>query len=266
MLHNIKIAFIGSGNVAWHLSKALENAGYPVVGIFSRTKKNAEKLASKMYNATPTDQLDFSESNANLFFICVHDDSISQVCYDLKLPENSIVVHTSGSQPIEILKSQQTIKKGVFYPLQTFTKDTFLNIDEVPFCIEAENENTEHELVKIAQKISKTVYLVSSFERQILHISAVFACNFTNHLLALSKEILDREKLEFDLLKPLIYQTFKKAFEAIDPFEVQTGPAIRKDFIMMNKHLEYLKNDILKKEIYQLISDSIIETGMKLKN
>ena len=263
MVHNIKIAMIGSGNVAWHLSQALEDTGHPVVSIYSRDKKNAGKLAGKMYNANSTDSLDFSKSKANFFIISVNDDNISQVCYDLILPENVIVAHTSGSQGLDILKSPQKINKGVFYPLQTFSKDAPVQMEEVPFCIEAEDDETENTLVKIAQKISKTVYLVNSEERKILHISAVFACNFTNHLLSIAKEILDYEKLEFDLLKPLINETIRKALSVVDPKDVQTGPAIRKDFQLMDKHLNYLKNDLLKKDIYQLLSDSIIEKGFK---
>ena len=139
----------------------------------------------------------------------------------------------------------------------TFSAGKRLDLKAVPFCIEAVDDETEQVLVDIAQEMSDTVYLLSSEERKVLHVAAVFACNFTNHLLALSKSITDNENLEFDLLKPIISETFKKALKAENPAEVQTGPAIRNDKTIINRHLDYLKDDARLLEIYEVLTESI---------
>jgi predicted short-subunit dehydrogenase-like oxidoreductase (DUF2520 family) len=250
-----KISFIGAGNVAWHLAQALEYAGHVVEEVYSRNLIHARQLAANLYNATPTDSFDFSNSKATVFIICVSDDVLAVVNEQLILPEISIAAHTSGTMPIETLSGRQDA--GVLYPLQTFSKSKKLDVQRVPFCIEAMNEMTEDVLVALAQSISHTVYLISSAERKILHTAAVFACNFTNHLLAVSKEILDREELEFDLLKPLIEETFYKALAASDPAAVQTGPAIRNDQQVIQSHLDYLAAFPEKQKIYSLLTESI---------
>ena len=258
----MKLAFIGSGNVAWHLSQGLENAGFPVVAIYSRTLKNAQKLAARMYDATATDSLDFSESEATVFFICVKDDALPEVCYHLQLPATAIVVHTSGSLPLSALQLNPPVSRGVFYPLQTFSQSRAIDISQTPLCLEAEDPATEAILVEMAQKLSKIVYLVSSQERKALHLSAVFACNFVNHLWAVAKQLLDAEHLEFDLLKPLIRETLEKALAAGDPAQVQTGPAARHDLKLIQTHLAYLQKNPAWQHLYQVLSDSILhQTG-----
>jgi predicted short-subunit dehydrogenase-like oxidoreductase (DUF2520 family) len=254
----MRLAFIGSGNVAWHLSQALENGGFPVIAIYNRTLKNAQKLALQMYDAIATNNPDLSEVRADIFIICVKDDAISDVCHQLIFPDNAIVVHTSGSQPISILQTEQLIKRGVLYPLQTFSRNREIDLKYTPFCIEAEDAETEAILVRLAQGVSEIVYAVNSEERRILHIAAVFACNFVNHLWTLAKQILDKEQLEFDLLKPLIRETLEKAMEADDPAAVQTGPAVRQDNRLMQVHLGYLHSQPDLQKIYQILSESII--------
>jgi predicted short-subunit dehydrogenase-like oxidoreductase (DUF2520 family) len=130
-------------------------------------------------------------------------------------------------------------------------------LNEVPFCIESQDEDAEQALVKLAQQLSNTVYLVNSEERKTLHVAAVFACNFTNHLLALAKEMVEEEDLEFDLLKPLIKETFRKALAAEHPALVQTGPAIRNDEITIAQHLDHLLPNKDLRNIYQVMTESI---------
>lgn len=262
MHSEVNISFIGAGNVAWHLAVAMEAAGYQVKEVYSRTIDHATALADKLYNATPTQLLDFTGSKASVFIIAVPDDKVAQITPKVVLPENAIVVHTSGSIPLEALQNHP--HTGVFYPLQTFSKHKKLNVGEVPFCIEASDEATENILVEMAQQISHTVYLVSSAERKVLHLGAVFACNFTNHLLGIARNILDREDLEFDLLKPLILETINKGLHAEHPASVQTGPAIRNDQQIIDNHLDYLSPYPAEANIYRILTESIRHTQKKV--
>jgi predicted short-subunit dehydrogenase-like oxidoreductase (DUF2520 family) len=263
-LVEIPITFIGAGNVAWHLAQALDAAGHIVQEVYSRKLESASKLASNLYNATPTQSTDFTGSKARVFIISIPDDTVESISLQLQLPPHAILVHTSGTLPLDALTAHKSI--GVFYPLQTFSKYRELEIQQVPFCIEANNEDTEEVLVNLAQSISNTVYLVSSAERKVLHIAAVFACNFTNHLLAISHQIMKKEGLEFSLLKPLIEETINKALGSQIPASVQTGPAIRKDMKTMQSHLEFLKNYPTELQIYKIISDSIDKMGFKINS
>ena len=259
----MRISMIGSGNVAWHLSIALENHHHQVCEVFSRHKTKALALTSMLYQAEAKTDLDFSESRAEIFILAVSDDAMAEVCSMLVLPENAILAHTSGSKTLDDLQGlinsfhDLPVRCAVFYPLMTFSKSKNINLKEVPFCIESEDEEAEGQLVTLAQNLSNTVYLVNSVERKVLHVAAVFACNFTNHLLALSKEITENADLEFDLLKPLIKETFVKALAANHPAEVQTGPAVRGDKTTINRHLDYLKDRGDLMEIYEILSDSI---------
>ncbi|QHT68629.1 DUF2520 domain-containing protein [Rhodocytophaga rosea] len=258
----MNITFIGAGNVAWHLAQALDSAGHTVQQVYSRRLQSAVQLADQLYNAEPTQSLDFSRSKANVFFIAVPDQAIASLVTRLQLPVHAILVHTSGTLPIELLSAFENT--GVFYPLQTFSKAKALQMQQVPFCIEASNPETEEVLVSLAQDISRTVYLVSSAERKVLHVAAVFACNFTNHLLSIAYQITLQENLEFSLLEPLIRETINKALAGENPASVQTGPAVRNDTSTMQSHLDYLSRSPAEKEIYQLISQNIQKVSREL--
>ncbi len=249
------ITFIGAGNVAWHLSQALEDAGHTLVEVYSRNLSHARELAKHLYDAQAVNSLDFSQSQAEVFIIAVPDDAVFDIAEDTIFPEKATVFHTSGTLPLATLKKFRN--RGVFYPLQTFSKSRRMDMQKVPFCLEASNDQTEELLVALAQSISKTVYLVSSEERKVLHIGAVIACNFTNHLLAVSKQIVEAQGLEFDLLKPLIEETLTKALAAEDPALVQTGPAIRGDEQTIQQHLRFLREQPLQQKIYKLLTESI---------
>ncbi|MEA5426997.1 Rossmann-like and DUF2520 domain-containing protein [Arcicella lustrica] len=259
----MKISFIGSGNVAWHLSQALENIGHSVEEVYSRNPKHTEALTKVLYNANAHDSLDFRNSNAQLFFLCVSDDAIAEVIKHLMLPLDAILIHTSGSKSLhdmdELLRvySDIPIKTGVFYPVQTFSKTFHVDFNTIPICIESENEAVENMLITLGQELSDITYAVNSEERRILHVSAVFACNFTNHLLGIAQELLEENDLEFELLKPLIKETFKKAIDAKSIFKVQTGPAVRGDQKILNQHLLFLKQQPDYQHIYRALSEGI---------
>jgi predicted short-subunit dehydrogenase-like oxidoreductase (DUF2520 family) len=252
-----KISIIGSGKVAWHLSRALEDAGHSIQEVYSRNFVNAKKLASNLYDAFPTDDLDFSESDAQIFFVVVSDDAIEEVLGNLRIPDDAVIAHTSGTKSIDVF-DLLFFKKGVFYPLQTFSKGRKIHFEEISICIEADSKETEKILSSVAKSLSKYIYYYNSEKRKVLHIAAVFACNFTNHLLALSKEILDKEEIDYEIMNALISETINKALE-YDPKEMQTGPAIRKDVKVLQEHMKYLQEDPDKKQIYKLLSESILK-------
>lgn len=254
----MNVSFIGSGNLAWHLAPALDNTDFAVREVYSRNKKNASALADKLYQAEVKTSLDFSNSPSVIFIIAASDDSIEEVAQEIILPENAILVHTSGSQPLSILGYAATQNTGVFYPLQTFSKNKKADFKEVPFFIESENPGTEKILITMAKAISKKVYKCTSSDRKALHVAAVFASNFTNHMLTIAKEILEKHKLDLDLLKPLIVETINKSL-AIGPEEAQTGPASRGDVEILDHHFEFLKRDRQLAEIYKLISQHILD-------
>jgi predicted short-subunit dehydrogenase-like oxidoreductase (DUF2520 family) len=262
----LKISIIGAGNVAWHLSQSFEQAGHIIEELWSRTPKNAKQLAAHLYDVLVQEHLDFSRSESDLFILSVSDDVMEDVVKQLVLPENSILVHTSGTKSLGELQhwlnlySRVPIQTGVFYPLQTFSKHISLDIEKVPICIEASTQTAEDILVSLAQDLSEIAYIVSSQERRVLHVAAVMACNFTNHLWALTKDFLDDHALDFAIVKPLIEETTRKAMTAIHPAQVQTGPARRKDQDTIYKHQVLMGTQPENyQKIYKILTDSIIK-------
>lgn len=260
----MEISFIGAGNLAWHLAPAFENAGHHINEVYSRQLSHARQLVSMLYDTRTHSDLNFAESPSQLFILAVPDDALESVCAQLVLPENAVLVHTSGSQPLSTLQqfldvySDVPVQTGVFYALMTFSKgQPPLDFAQIPLCLEAADKATETLLVGLGQEISTIVYLVNSEERKTLHVAAVFACNFTNHLLALAKDLTDAEQLEFGLLTPLIQETFRKALQAPHPADVQTGPARRGDQTILSSHLTYLAHQPTLETLYKVLSDSI---------
>jgi predicted short-subunit dehydrogenase-like oxidoreductase (DUF2520 family) len=260
----MNISFIGAGNVAWHLAQAFENAGHWICEIYSRTPEKARKLASQLYDSESQNHLNFSESDAELFIIAVTDSALEDVMQQIVFPENTMVVHTSGTRSLAELRNLVTIHSdvyvhtGVLYPLQSFSKNTEMDYRLIPFCIESTHEQIEAKLIKLAQTVSDHVERLDSDERFILHVAAVFANNFVNHLLTISHDLLEREQLSFELLKPIIASTVQKAIDAADPSLGQTGPARRGDDRTSNRHLSYLQSVNSEwTNIYELVTESI---------
>jgi len=251
------ITFIGSGNVASHLAPALDNIGHSVRKVYSKSRANAEKLVSKLYHSEVQTSTDFSNSTTPLFIIAIADDAIEEVTKDLTLPHNAILVHTSGTKVMKILDYAAVSHTGVFYPLQTFSKTSKINLSEVPFLIEGSDAETEKTLVKIARSLSNNVKIVNSENRKTIHLGAVFANNFINHMLTVSKGLMEKNDLPFDLLKPLIIETINKAME-MGPDLAQTGPAIRQDLQTLDLQMDMIDDDNIR-EIYKLISQNILD-------
>ncbi len=248
----MKIVFLGAGNLAQHLSKALQNAGHDIVQIYSRTLKSANELANKL-NSKATNDISRIIETADLYIVAVSDDAIQQVIDKLNITDKN-VVHTAGSIPMDILQSANNY--GVFYPLQTFSKNSVLDFTDIPVCVESNNESFKETLLDLARQISGSVWSINSEERKYLHLAAVFVCNFVNHLYSLAEELINEKELDFTILHPLIKETVNKAV-AISPKLAQTGPALRNDKKTIEKHTNLLISQPGLQKIYKIISDSI---------
>lgn len=254
------IAIIGTGNVAWHLAPALENAGHTVTEVYSRDIHRADKITGQLYVTASKDDLDFSESPAEIFILAVSDHAIPDIADSIILPEESILVHTSGTLPLGILDYSSASYTGILYPLQTFTKSRQISFQDVPFLLESDHQPTLQKLKILAKSLSPHQYIVKSQDRQALHIAAVFASNFTNHMLRLSEEIMNRQGLDFEMLKPLIVEQINKSLE-IGAKKSQTGPAVRGDINTLDVHYQFLLYKEELAEIYRRISQDIIDSN-----
>lgn len=253
----MNVSFIGSGNLAWHLAPALDNAGYVVKEVYSQNPRHAAQLTEKLYQAEVKASLDFSTSESSVFIVAVNDDSIESIAREIILPDDAVLAHTSGSVPLNDLQFAATPNIGVFYPLQTFTKNKKVDFSQTPIFIESANEETNIVLSGLAKTISNQVWRITSEERKALHVAAVFASNFTNHMLTISKEIMEQNSLEFNWLKPLIAETIQKSL-LLGPEAAQTGPAKRGDLEILEKHMAFLQTSPEISEIYKIISQHII--------
>ncbi|MBL4715392.1 MAG: DUF2520 domain-containing protein [Bacteroidia bacterium] len=252
----MKIVLIGSGNVATHLGKAFRQAGHQIIQVYSRNLENASVLAGALGSSDVDDFAEISDE-ADIYIIALKDDIISTLHERLSLA-NKVIVHTSGSVPMVTLKPISS-KYGVLYPLQTFLKDKELDIASVPFCIEGVSEDVENMLSDLAKELSENVQVVNSEQRQIVHLAAVFACNFSNHMYAIADDLLKNNGMNLDLLRPLIKVSSANLDDA-DPVDLQTGPAARGDSEIMDKHLEMLERNESYRKVYEDISNSIMKS------
>lgn len=244
----IKISVLGYGNLGRHLAANLSaQEGIQLIQVYSPSQNPEDNqevaLINDLKNLEPAD----------LYFAAVSDDAIGEL--SLNLPKDCALVHTSGTVNMAVLGNQS--KRGVFYPLQTFSKNYPVAFDQIPICLEANNPETLALLDEIARKLSKKVVHLNSQERLELHLGAVLVNNFTNHLYTLSQKHLEQKGLPFELLHPLIIETAKKGM-AIGSESAQTGPAKRNDRNTIERHLALINDDRLK-EIYNLLSNSIRE-------
>lgn len=244
----MKIVIIGSGNVAYHLAKAFTQNNIKVSQIFGRNEVELSKISSEFNIPFSTDQLE----DAEFYIIAVSDSAVENVSELIK-NENTLVAHTSGSLPMEILKGNY--RKASFYPLQTFSKTKNLEYSKIPFFIEAENQIDEKSLFELASIISENVETSDYEKRKYIHLTAVFACNFVNHLFARAKEISDSQHLDFNYFIPLIDETVEKIHH-LEPKLAQTGPAVRGDERILKLHEELITNDEHRK-IYNTMNESI---------
>jgi len=233
----ISVTIVGRGNVGTHLWKALQNAeGIKVTHIDSRHLEAIEK--------------------SDVAIIAVSDDAIGEVSSQVN---NDFVVHTSGSVSMNGLTN--TGNKGVFYPLQTFTKDNEIDFTNIPFCLESDDPMGLDILESLVKVLNGNIFHVNSDQRKRLHVAAVFVNNFTNHMYVIAHEICSQYNIPFDILEPLIIETCKK-IKSISPLDAQTGPAKRNDEETIQNHLNLLNQS--QQEIYIKLTESIQTYGKKL--
>jgi len=250
----IRVILLGSGNVAFQLAKAFKQVkNIELIQRYRRDGKNDDLFDSSIPKTKYLNDLKI----ADIYIIAISDDHITNFSEQLKFKEG-LVVHTSGSVPMNQLKC--TAHKGVFYPLQTFSKSKIIGFTSIPFCLETEFSKDMILLKTLTNSISDHVYEIDSSQREKLHIAAVFANNFSNHMFKIAKDICENNHISFDLLEPLIFNTVNQ-LKSLDPKEAQTGPAKRNDQKVIQKHLHLLKGD--QKELYALISKSIIKSYQK---
>lgn len=252
------ITFIGAGNVASHLAKAFFSKGFTISKIYSKSIDNAKILAT-IVNAQACDDLYELTDENHIYIVCVSDDAITNVLNKISI-KKPLIIHTSGSVNIDVFKSKDFANYGIFYPLQTFSKNKDVNISTVPFCIEANTKENENTLLALANILSNNVQLINSEERKKLHLAAVFACNFSNYMYTIADELLSESNLDLNLLKPLIIETANKIKDS-NPKDMQTGPAKRNDKAIIENHLQLLAKSKDYQDIYKLITENIIKNS-----
>jgi predicted short-subunit dehydrogenase-like oxidoreductase (DUF2520 family) len=233
----LKVVLIGRGRLATNLERALLQAGHDVVSINSRT-------------------LEALPQEADVFIIAVKDDALTDVISKAaKGREGQLFVHTGGSMPLSLF-TNHTRRYGVFYPMQTFSKERHVDFSDIPVFLEASDASSLSMLYMLAESISHSVYELNSDDRKFLHLAAVFGCNFSNHCYALAAQLLEQKGLPFSVMLPLIDETASKVHE-LHPLDAQTGPAVRYDEQVINKQHHLLDGQLQLQEVYDLLSQSI---------
>lgn len=256
MTKPIKIVFIGAGNVAWSLAPALDILpNVEVVQVVARSVESARTVTNRLSRAVASSSLMDIDTSADLYVIAVGDSQVGTVARQLSgINNGAIWVHTSGSVLLEVL-SPLGDNIGVFYPMQTFSKGRQVDIRKVPFFIEGMRPEVAASLECLASQVSDSVSILSGDDRMVLHAAAVFACNFTNHLLAISSDILSSRGISLEVMKTLVEESVDKAFSS-GPDNGQTGPARRGDISTINRHAELIGPPY--SELYKTLSNSII--------
>ncbi|QCK13365.1 Rossmann-like and DUF2520 domain-containing protein [Mangrovivirga cuniculi] len=254
---HFNICLVGTGNVSQALSSILEEKGHTVSAVYSRQYERAANITRSLYEAEPVTDPDFRAFDPDIVIIAVKDDVIEEVSQSIVVPDDTIVIHTSGVKSFEELRPHSNI--GVFYPLQTFLRKNPPDWQNTPFLVESDDPQIVKALLSLGKNIGRSAEEMSSEKRAKLHVAAVFASNFTNHMVRVSKELAQKGKLNFDLLEPLIRQTIENSL-SFGPEKAQTGPAKRGDLQTLDKHLESLDFDEGIAEIYKVISQHILDT------
>ncbi|MDM8159421.1 DUF2520 domain-containing protein [Labilibaculum sp. K2S] len=248
-----KVVMIGAGNLATQLSLALHENGIDILQVYSKTVESAKALAGKL-DCSFTISVKKIEKNADLYIFAVSDKALQPILDKWSVPIGNSV-HTAGSIPVDIFENY-TENYGVFYPLQTFSKERKVDFSNIPICIESNSLELRTDLIELAAKISNSVHLINSEQRKQLHLAAVFTCNFTNHMYCIGQKLLQEKDVDFELLKPLIAETAQKVLQ-LDPMSAQTGPAVRFDEEIMSSHEKALKNTPVFQKLYRFVSESI---------
>lgn len=251
----MKVTFIGAGNLATNFAVALHTAGHDVAQVFSRTEDSASALACRV-GAVPVNSLADLDGDSDIYIISVSDKAVEDVASQaVNGREDSLFVHTAGSIPMDVIPAQ---RRGVLYPMQSFSKQRLVDFSSIPVFIESSESNDLALLRQLAESVSGSVSELSSADRVYLHLAAVFCCNFANHCYALGEEILNQHGVPLSAMFPLIDEVAKKV-HTVSPKAAQTGPASRHDWNVVNKHLSMLADNPRLQSVYQLMSKSIAD-------
>lgn len=251
----MNIVMIGAGNLATNLANALHHAGHTIEQVYSRTEESACMLA-QCFNCAYTNNIKGVVMSSDLYICSLADSALEQVANQLQEDRpGQLFVHTAGSMSIDTLKSA---RRGVFYPMQTFSKFRLVEFTDIPIFIEASESADINMLHQLASQLSHNVYELSSEDRQYLHLAAVFACNFSNHCYRLSEKLLRKHGIPFNVMLPLIDEASKKV-HLVSPKDAQTGPAKRNDMNVIAKHIDMLSDEPEFQQMYELITKSIID-------
>lgn len=246
------ISIIGSGNTGHFFATNLANHGFNVLQIISRNEQTGQILANQV-DAKYENKF-VIDSASQLVLLCVPDDQISHCVSKLQITNSTIVCHCAGSVDLQVLNTFDNY--GVIYPLQSLSKVKNIKEIEVPFLLESNKSEVLDTLQILIESIGYNVQLANSKERLNYHLAAVFANNFTNAMFIAVEKLANEHQLDFNLLKPLIKRTVEK-IEWMKPTEAQTGPAVRNDFLTINKHLGLLKDNPELLEVYKTITQFI---------
>jgi predicted short-subunit dehydrogenase-like oxidoreductase (DUF2520 family) len=249
----MRIVLIGTGNLATRLGLALHAREVEIIQVFGRSESRGIYL-SKQLGCSFTSLKQEIQTVADLYILAVTEEAIPEILVNSPI-SNQLIVHTSGSVPLEIL-APFSPNFGVFYPLQTLSSQKEVDFGTIPICIEASSKENLEKLRLLANLISEHVFHLDSKKRRQLHLAAVFVCNFVNHLYSIGAHLLQDQNLDFDLLKPLILETAQKVM-TFPPEEVQTGPAVRGNQTIMELHLKMLEQFPEWQSIYEIISKDI---------
>jgi predicted short-subunit dehydrogenase-like oxidoreductase (DUF2520 family) len=246
----MKLSIIGTGNVAHQLGGLLKRAGIGIADLHGRSSDKTKELAIKL-NCAVTESI--AELTGDLIVVCVTDDVIPEILSSI--PTNKKAVYTSGSVQLNACGRKENT--GVLYPLQTLKKGEDLHNSDLPLLIEAQSDLFLAEIEKLALMISKNVHQVTSENRLLYHLSAIWMNNFTNHLIYISQKLLEDRNLNSELLRPLLLETFDR-LKLINPRDSQTGPARRGDIHILKLHESLLNKE--QRLLYKLLSESIQDT------
>lgn len=250
---HFNITFIGAGNVAWHLAQALYDAGHHIVQVYSRSMESAVQLA-RLVGAKATNSFDEIEASSHIYIYALKDDALQWVVNHINV-DKGLHIHTSGSMPMSVFAASKQ-RYGCMYPLQTFSKGKSVDFRKVPFFIEANSKGDEVLVSDLVRSVSQKVYSLSSEDRPTIHLAGVLVSNFTNLMYWKAAKLLEEKKIPFDVMKGLMTEAVNKA-KLIGPENAQTGPAVRDDRRVMDKHLQMLASDPQWQEVYILLSELI---------
>jgi len=246
---------VGAGNLATHMARALVYAGNELVQVYSRTADSAVVLSRLLGCEAVTDVGDIVD-DAELYVLAVKDSALESVAAEVcRGRERAVFVHTAGSMPISLF-APYARRYGTIYPMQTFSKTKQVDFSEIPCFIEASDDATLMLLHDVCSQISSKVFRLTGDDRAFLHLAAVFACNFANHCYDVASRILSERGIGFDVMLPLIEETAEKV-RRMTPSEAQTGPAVRFDRNVMDKHLALLADKPEWRRMYEMMSCGI---------